>query len=183
MAKNGLARSEGENRKLMVALLTAHQQRIFGYIHVLVPDPHAAWDILQQTCLTICEKFDAFDPQTDFIAWARQIAWQKVRSARQKFARSRVQILDDEILQLIAQSQEASDDVADVQRDALEHCLQRLMPRDREMILARYEGGNGVQQVAERCGRSLPATYKALTRIRRVLLDCVTQHLAEENAE
>ncbi len=178
-----MGNSEGDNRKLMVGLLTQHQQRIFAFIHVLVPDPHSAWDILQQTCLVICEKFDEFDPQTDFVAWARQIAWWEVRSARQKFTRSRVQVLDDEVLQLLAQSDEVGDQAANARRDALSNCLQRLQPRDREMILARYEAGSGVQQTAQRSGRSLAAAYKSLSRIRRFLLDCVTNRLAEENAE
>jgi RNA polymerase sigma-70 factor (ECF subfamily) len=177
-----MGNSEGDNRKLMVGLLTQHQQRIFAYIHVLVPDPHSAWDILQQTCLVICEKFDEFDPQTDFVAWARQIAWWEVRAARQKFARGRLQVLDDEVLKLLAQSEEAGDEAANARRDALSNCLQRLQPRDREMILARYEAGNGVQQVAERCGRSLVAAYKSLSRIRRLLLDCITHRMAEEEA-
>jgi RNA polymerase sigma-70 factor (ECF subfamily) len=138
---------------------------------------------LQQTCLVICEKFDEFDPQTDFVAWARQIAWWEVRSARRKFTRSRVQVLDDDVLQLLAQSDEAADQVANARRDALSNCLQRLQPRDREMILARYEAGGGVQQTAQRSGRSLAAAYKSLSRTRRFLLDCVTHRLTEENAE
>ena len=66
-----MASSEQKSRELaersrLVSLLTCHQQRILAYIHALVPNPHDAQDVLQQTCLVICEKFHEFDPQTDF---------------------------------------------------------------------------------------------------------------------
>lgn len=174
--------SESDNRKRLVALLTQHQQRILAYIHARVADPHRAWDILQQSCLVICEKFDQFDRETNFVAWAQQIAWWEIRAARQKSARSKVLFLDDAVSQLIAQTEDTTDWLADPRLDALSKCLEKLLPRDRDLILSRYEEGNTVQQAADRSGRSLPAAYKALTRIRKLLFDCVLRRLAEENA-
>ena len=67
--------SETERRKQLVALMTQHQRRIFSYIYTLVPDRYDAEDLLQETSLVICEKFDEFKPGTDFVAWACQIAY------------------------------------------------------------------------------------------------------------
>jgi RNA polymerase sigma-70 factor (ECF subfamily) len=61
--------------------------------------------------------------------------------------------------------------------EALAHCLRKLHPRDRELVLTRYEPGSGVEEAAQRSGRTLEAAYKALGRIRKLLLDCVTQHM------
>jgi RNA polymerase sigma-70 factor (ECF subfamily) len=166
------------DRSRLVSLLTCHQQRILAYIHALVPDPHDALDVLQQTCLVICEKFDEFDPESDFVAWARQIAWWQVRAVRQKFARSKL-LFGDDVLELIAGTAGAGYSEQDCRLDALSRCLERLLPRDRELVLARYERGGDVEQAARRSGRSLPAAYKALTRIRRLLFDCVADQLEE----
>ena len=43
----------------------------------------------------MCEKFHEFRPGTDFVAWACQIAWWRVRGARQRLARSRVLFVQD----------------------------------------------------------------------------------------
>jgi RNA polymerase sigma-70 factor (ECF subfamily) len=79
---------ETERRKQLVALMTQHQRRIFSYIYTLVPDRYDAEDLLQETSVVICEKFDEFREGTDFVAWACQIAYWRIRYSRQKFARS-----------------------------------------------------------------------------------------------
>jgi RNA polymerase sigma-70 factor, ECF subfamily len=168
------------NKRLML-LMTQHQRRIFSYIYMLVPDRHSAEDILQETSLVICEKFAAFDPGTDFVAWACQIAYWEVRRARQKFARAKV-IFDQEVVDAVAQTAAALAAEVSERHDALAHCLQKLHPRDRELVLTRYEPGSGVEEAARRSGRSLEAAYKALGRIRKLLLDCVSQRLSVEGA-
>jgi RNA polymerase sigma-70 factor (ECF subfamily) len=45
--------------------------------------------------------------------------------------------------------------------------------------MTRYEPGNGVEEAAQRSGRSMMAAYKALTRLRKVLHDCVLNQLAK----
>jgi RNA polymerase sigma-70 factor (ECF subfamily) len=163
--------------KQLILLLTQHQRRIFSYIYTLVPDRHDAEDLLQDTSLVICEKFGEFQPGSDFVAWACQIAWWRVRAARKKFARSKV-VFDDHVLETIAHTAATMGDEIDARHEALAQCLQKLHPRDRELVMTRYEPGRGVEEAAQRSGRSLVAAYKALGRIRKLLFDCVTNQLA-----
>ena len=169
--------SEAESRKRLMALITRHQRQIFAYIFTLVPDRHDADDLLQETCVVICEKFEEFTPGTDFVAWACQIAWWRIRYARQKFARAKV-VFDDEVLEKVAHTALSLREELDERHEALAGCLQKLAPRDRELVLTRYEPGAGVAEAAERTGRSLDAAYKALNRLRKLLHDCVTHALA-----
>src|SRR3954454_12754942 len=94
-------RAETESRKRLIALMTRHQRQIFSYIYVLVPNRTDAEDLLQETSLVICEKFHEFKEGTDFIAWACQIAYWRVRYSRQKFARSKV-FFEQEIVDVVA---------------------------------------------------------------------------------
>ena len=165
----------------LMRLMTQHQRRIFGYIYTLVPDRHDAEDILQETSVVICEKFAQFQPGTDFAAWACQIAYWEVRRARQKFARSKV-VFNQEVVDAVAQTAAELLPEMSARHEALAKCLQKLHPRDRELLLTRYEPGSGVEQAAERSGRSLVAAYKALGRLRKLLLDCVTHQLSLEGA-
>jgi RNA polymerase sigma-70 factor (ECF subfamily) len=165
-----------EAQKQLMVLMTQNQRRIFGYLYTLVPDRHAAEDLLQETSLVICEKFHEFKPGTDFVAWACQIAWWRVRAARQKYARSKV-VFDEEVLESVAHTAAELLPETTARHEALAHCLKKLHPRDRELLMTRYEPGNGVPEAAQRTGRSLEAAYKALARLRKLLFDCVNQQL------
>ena len=180
---NGISSGQEEldrNKQLML-LMTQHQRRIFSYIYTLVPDRHDAEDLLQETSLVICEKFHEFTPDTDFVAWACQIAWWRIRAARQKFARAKV-IFDETVLAAVAQTAAELNAEIDDRHVALDRCLKKLPLRDRELVLARYEPGGGAEAAARRSGRSLAAAYKALGRIRRLLFDCVSDQLGVSNA-
>jgi RNA polymerase sigma-70 factor (ECF subfamily) len=172
---------ETESRKRLMALMTQHQRRIFAYIYTLVPDRYDAEDLLQETSLVICEKFDQFEEGTDFVAWACQIAYWRVRYARQKFARSKV-VFHQELVDALAQTAATMHEEIDARHEALAICLRKLPARDRELVLTRYEPGSGVPEAARRSGRSLEAAYKALARIRKLLFDCVSHQLTEEGA-
>ena len=167
---------EADSRKRLMMLMTRHQRQIFAYIYTLVPDRHDAEDLLQETSLVICEKFDEFTPGTDFVAWACQIAWWRIRYSRQKFARSKV-VFDDEVLAAVAQTAGEMARELDERHEALALCLKKLPTRDRELVLTRYEPGSNVGEAARRSGRSLDAAYKALNRLRKLLHDCVTNQL------
>ena len=173
--------NETESRKRLMALMTRHQRRIFSYIYTLVPDRHDAEDLLQETSVVICEKFDDFKDGTDFVAWACQIAFWRIRYSRQKFARSKV-VFNQEVVDALAQTAATMQVELDDRHIALAHCLQKLHPRDRDMLLTRYEAGCGVEEAARRSGRSLTAAYKALNRLRKLLSDCVTHQLATGGA-
>jgi RNA polymerase sigma-70 factor (ECF subfamily) len=172
---------ETEARKRLMALMTRHQRQIFSYIYVLVPNRNDAEDLLQETSLLICEKFHEFREGTDFVAWACQIAYWRVRYSRQKFARSKV-VFDQEIVDVVAQTAGDMTEELDDRHEALAKCLEKLHSRDRDLLMARYEPGGGVEEAARRSGRTVPTAYKALARLRKLLLDCVSTRLAHEGA-
>lgn len=173
---------EMEKRKRLVALLTRHQRQLLRYIHTLVPHLQDAEDILQETSEVICEKFDTFRETGegaggDFMAWACEIAWWRVRAARQAFARSKV-CFSDEVLSLVAETAANLQQEMDLRGEALSHCLKKLPDKDRQLVEARYQQGASIEDAAQRNGRTVDAAYKALTRIRRALHDCVSQQVA-----
>jgi len=173
--------NEADARKQLMVLMTRHQRQIFSYIYVLVPNRSDAEDLLQETSLVICEKFHEFRPGSDFVAWACQIAYWRVRYSRQKFARSKV-VFDQEIVDVLARTAGEMAEEMDQRHEALSQCLGRLQVRDRELLLKRYEPGGTVEEAAKRSGRTLQTAYKALARLRKLLLDCVTTRLSQAEA-
>ena len=165
----------------LVQLMMKYQRRLFAYIHTLVPSRTDAEDILQDTSLTICEKFSDFKTGTNFYSWACQIAYWKVRAARKKFATAKV-VFNQEVLDVISQTRIEVEEELDKRHSALSICLQKLNERDRRMVLTRYESGQNVTAAAQASGRTIQAAYKALNRIRKTLFDCVSFELATEKA-
>ena len=163
----------------LVQLMMKYQRKLFGYILTLVPSRSDAEDILQETSLTICEKFADFETGTNFYSWACQIAYWKVRAARKKFATSKV-IFNEEVLEAVAQTRLEMEDELDIRHNALSRCLHKLNERDRRMVLVRYESGHNVKAAAQACGRTIQGAYKALNRIRKTLHDCVSLEVSTE---
>jgi RNA polymerase sigma-70 factor, ECF subfamily len=170
------ASSDADRSKQLMLLMVRHQRAIFSFIYSLAPDREAAEDLLQDTSLVICEKFDDFKPGTNFLGWACQIALWCVRAARQKYARSKI-VFDDEMLQRVASTAATMHAEMDPRHTALERCLEKLPLRERQFLMTRYEPGGGVEEAARQSGRSLAAAYKALSRIRKSLFDCVNRQL------
>lgn len=77
-------------------LWTQHQRQVFAYIYTLIPNRADAEDLLQDTGVTLWERFDDFEIGTDFVSWAFQVAYWKIRNARRKYAKS--PILQDDVL-------------------------------------------------------------------------------------
>jgi len=163
----------------LVQLMMKHQRKLFGYILTLVPSRSDAEDILQETSLTICEKFADFETGTNFYSWACQIAYWKVRAARKKFATSKV-IFNEEVFEAVAQTRLEMEDELDIRHNALSRCLHKLNERDRRMVLVRYESGHNVKAAAQACGRTIQGAYKALNRIRKTLHDCVSLEVSTD---
>jgi RNA polymerase sigma-70 factor (ECF subfamily) len=68
----------------------------------------------------------------------------------------------------------------DDRREALAGCVEKLPPRDRDLLAHRFADGATTQSTSEQVGRSVEAVYKALSKIRQALSDCVQRTLARE---
>ena len=63
---------------------------------------------------------------------------------------------------------------------ALDGCLRKLSPEHRAMLRARYEEENSAQDMARIFNRTEQAIHNALSRIRRVLHDCINLRIQLE---
>ena len=135
---------------------TKYQHRVLAYLFTLVGNRRDAEDLFQDTTVILWEKFDQFEPGTDFVAWACRVAFLTVANYRRRRARANL-LLGDELLEVVAaRAVELAPQLAD-RREALQECLKRLEDRDRRMIAARYEPGGGARQAADASGRTLQA--------------------------
>jgi len=162
-----------------VWLFTQHARRIYGFILSLQPNVTDADEIFQETSTVLWRKFDQFEPGTDFLAWACQIARYKVMSLRQKLGRDRLQF-SDEFVESVADESAAMESTLAPRQRALATCLEKLTARDRQLLESRYRDGATTRSVASEVGRSVDAVYKALNRIHEALFHCIERTLRAE---
>jgi len=159
-----------------VTLLARHEARLHGYILTLLPHWADAEEVLQEVNLIMWEKFDQYEPGTNFFAWGCQIARYEVMRARRRRDRDHVRFSDATLDTLADETESMQDELVD-RSQALLECMTKLPDRDRNLIELRYAEGATTLSVAEATGRSTDAVYKALARIRRTLHDCIQRAL------
>lgn len=160
-------------------LLMANQRRIYAFILTLVPHHGDAEDLFQETVLLMWSRFDSFTPGTSFAAWGITVAKYQILSVRKRhatrgalFSQAAVELLHQESQRFVAQ--------VDTRMQALRHCIEKLDPKDYELIRLRYRDEATIQSIAGQMGRSVQGIYKRLVRIHDGLLRCVRKALHEE---
>lgn len=171
----------GGKNKLFLRLFLQNQRRLYAYIFTLLPNRTDADDVLQEASLVMWDKFDPQRPPNDFVAWGCRIAYFKVLDLYKRTQRSRVRF-SQAMLERVAETaaEQAAALQLDDRREALASCVQKLPPRDRELLVRRFAEGATTQSASEQTGRSVEAVYKAVAKLRQVLFDCVQRTLARE---
>jgi len=161
-------------------LLTQHDRALSVYVYSLVQNSVEADDILQQTKMTLWRCFDQFETGTHFLAWARKTAFHQVLTFRRQKKREHLP-LSEETLELLHHEVEKLGDQGEGRREALKACLAKLPTAHRQMVMLRYFEDLEIDQVAERVKSTVAAVYRALSRIRLTLHQCVEKQLVEES--
>lgn len=173
--------SEKDRGAQFVRLFLQDQRRIYGLIRALVPSGADADDILQESCAVMWEKFDQFEPGTQFAAWALRIARYQVMAYYTTRRRQKAR-LSDETLDAVVERMASRPAREDARSAALDGCLGDLPEPERRLLDLRYRSGATVEEIARLSGRTVMASYKALGRAHERLLQCMRGKLGTENA-
>ncbi len=147
---------------------------------MLVGNSADADDVWQRTSITLWRRFSQWQPGTNFLAWASQVARFEVKNFFRVRSRDRLHF-DVSLLDSLADLRASLRDDLSARRDALARCLEKLRPADRELIGQCYVSKNTTAKaVAQRLGKQVNTVYKALIRIRRALFECIERSLAAE---
>tara|TARA_R110000850_G_scaffold79565_6_gene171514 strand:- start:3 stop:536 length:534 start_codon:yes stop_codon:yes gene_type:complete len=177
MTPNAASNSE----ELFVQLFAQNERQIRAFVRSMGLDWTSVDDVVQTVSLVMWRKWAQFDPETDFMKWARVIARFEVLKFRRTMARDR-HVFRDDLMDLLADaSLEREAEVSSEQYvECLQACLDTLPVKSRELISAAYEGDKSIKEVAADVGKSATALYKALDRIRKQLQGCIEGRLVAE---
>jgi RNA polymerase sigma-70 factor, ECF subfamily len=172
--------STGAQQRFL-SLFLRSEREVFRYVAALVPNVTDAEDIVQQTAMALWKKFDAYDPSQPFTPWACRFALNKARQWVERRRRWQA-LLENGLAEELAQRRQELQPEFERRLRHLEGCLAKL-PRDhRSLVEGYYYERTGVQDLAERSGRTTAATYKMLQRIRHTLQLCVESQAEQEAA-
>ncbi|MBI1375542.1 MAG: sigma-70 family RNA polymerase sigma factor [Phycisphaera sp.] len=172
--------SKQDRQDNFVRVLTDRQPALYGYIFSLLPNRDAAWDVLQETNLSLWKKCDGEEEIHNLDALAHEVARYEVMTWLTKNRRDKLRF-SDEVVRLMAEDAAARPARAD-KRAALRECLRDLPEHTRELVQRRYAPGGSVQTLADALGRSTAAVSQALYRVRNALKRCIEHRLTREGA-
>jgi RNA polymerase sigma-70 factor (ECF subfamily) len=158
------------------ALVRLHTNQLLAYINAVLLNWNDSDDLFQETCLVLWEKFDEFQPGTNFLAWAFRVADYKILKFRTRESR-RASVTDKLRDRLKASFAACKAADAEASLTSLSHCMERLPQGDRDLATSCYGKNVPVRQVAETVGRSPESVHRSLRRIRAWLLECVQREL------
>lgn len=149
--------------------------------------PDLVDDVAQDVFLEVIRNFDRYDNERPFRPWLFGIARNLVYQEFRKHSRDRRlrDGLASEALAREALMEDANDDSVWIRNEhlkALKKCVAQMPDHTKRLIRLRFEGGYKSHEVASMVGMSAAAVRMALMRIRKVLRECMTQHLGEETA-
>lgn len=159
-------------------LFMANQKSIYSFILAMVRNCPDADDIMQETVTLMWDRFDEFEPGSNFGAWGTKIARFKVLSYYGDKKKQAGQF-SEAMLEKIADC--ASDKLGEMEDrlTALQHCINKLSDRDRKLIRIRYEQNLAIKDIANCVKRPVGGIYKAMARIHDALHHCIRINLAE----
>ena len=155
-----------------------HHQQILAHIFSLLPNEQDANDVFQKTSLVLWRKFDRFDEEADFLAWACGVAYYEVRNFLRVAGRDRLRFNDD-LLRTLADERHMRHQRSEQRSRALAECIGKLGRTEQELVRQAYSGDQTIKQLADEIGRATQTVYNRLNRIRRRLVACVEYRIGE----
>lgn len=154
------------------------------YINSAIPQVQDAEDVLQSVALSIADKFETFDPDKSFVAWALGIARINILLYYRRNARNKkVRILDTEVLARIEDICREENPQFSETCNALEHCMRNLKGRWKQILEMRYLREYSVPRISQYFGISQNAVFVILHRIRLTLQECIRRRLSRADYE
>ena len=171
-----------DRQETFVRLLTRHERELRRYALALLADPGAVDDVLQETSVALWRKCSEYNDAEPFVPWACRFVYYEVLKYRRQ-QRMQKRFFSEATVELLASECVPLDDAFDRERSALQDCLTQLPVADRELIGLRYATNVSIANLASETGQPAKGLYRALERIRHLLVACVQRKLALEGGQ
>ena len=134
---------------------------VSAYVFASISGFHDAEDVVQRIAQELARRFDEYDSDRPFVAWALWISKSRVIDFYRAQGRAQV-VFSDELLGRLADTIASQADGRSRRREALEACLDELPPRSRRLLDLRYVEELSAEETAREIGSTSPQSSDAL---------------------
>jgi RNA polymerase sigma-70 factor (ECF subfamily) len=174
-----MATHDDPSHEQFLRLYAAHEPALRAFVRSLVPRVADASDVMQEVAVVLWQKFGEYASSEDFRRWAFGVARFKVMAWQRDRRRDR-HLFGTDLTELLAAEAEVQSSRLERQREALQHCLDKLPSDQRQLVDTAYTPGQCIEELAQRMGRTAMAVYKRLHRIRLALVECTQGVMLKE---
>jgi RNA polymerase sigma-70 factor (ECF subfamily) len=160
-------------------LVRIYQESVWRIVAVLLRDRDATENLVQQVFVDAYFHLDQYAVGTDFGAWIRTVARNRLRKELRTATREerRLTTYRTRLVERMRAEAPGARDDSDAYAAALRGCRQMLPPRDAALVKMRYEKGMSFEAIAAQQGQTSEAVQRMISRIRFRLRDCIEQKL------
>lgn len=159
-----------------VRLYTKYERDLYRYTLSLCPNEDEARDILQDASVALWNKFEHYDSDRPFTAWAFSFIKIQVCKHRDK-QKKQAKYFSNDIIDSLAELREEKLENLEDRKKALQSCLKKLSVHQLTLLKMRYEDSVNISQISKSMSRNRDALYKTLERTRKSLHECISQRL------
>lgn len=155
------------------------QGALRAYLLAATRDVHQADDLLQEVSLVLWAKFDDYDGNRPFIAWAIGIAKFKILHWRRTDAAAKT-AFSTATLELLSETAVEEAQELGATQGHLAFCLEKLHEPIRRLLKLKYWENQTIAQIAGDLSRSSEAVAMMLVRARQSLRQCIQRRIDQE---
>jgi len=160
------------NPEFFLYLMTPVQGRLYAYILSRWPNKSDADDIMQETISILWQKFETYEPGSEFSAWAFKVAKFVLSNFRKKHYKNQIQFSEEALSALENQSDNFLKNYTS-QIETLRDCLKKLPSKESKILTLKYEEGVSSKKIATRFGMSIRTFYRVISKIHTGLMRCM----------
>lgn len=149
-----------------------------AFVMSSVRDRQHAEDIVQEVGAAVSANFTEIPDGVSFNAWALSIARNQIHKRYRSDQRDK-HIFKSDALEALAGAYERLSESSDDMRAALDHCVEQLPDRSRNIVELRYKQDQRVDGIAAMLGSSANAVSGVLFRVRQALKKCIEKRMAD----
>jgi RNA polymerase sigma factor (sigma-70 family) len=162
--------------KGLSAQFMAERHALLGFIYGMVRDLAGAEDILQEVWLRLANAAERDEPIENPSRWCRGVAKNLILHYWRERQAAKV-VADSELLDLVEQAMNETEDPWAERRQALMECIDLLPQRSKRLLHLKYDRGLTFAAMADLLRRTKDSLKMALCRLREALLECAERKL------
>ena len=170
-------KADREQHDQFLRLFMEHEEALRLFVRSLLFNQEECREVMQEVAVVLWRKFDDSLDSPSFRRWAFGVARMEVLTFRRDRSRDR-HLFGDDIAKLLERTVQEESAALQRERTALEVCVSKLPPDQRELVHTAYEPGVKMNDLARNLGWTSMALYKKLHRIRLQLMECIRRELA-----